>query len=108
MNTKRQRDSSKQNIKQFLTTSAHYQEVNPTSVRKESQYLRSQEQKELQMPKSGIPMDLQATSVKKFSKPVYAIPVITVLRSNAIMWLDNQQKNKQVGIKTHAHDTIHS
>ena len=75
---------------------------------KESQYLRSQEQKELQMPQSGIPMNLQATSVKKFSKPVYAIPVITVLRSNAIMWLDNQQKNKQVGIKTHAHDTIHS
>ena len=65
MNTKRQRDSSKQNIKQFLTTSAHYQEVNPTSVRKESQYLRSQEQKELQMPQSGIPMNLQATSVKE-------------------------------------------
>ena len=41
MNTKRQRDSSKQNIKQFLTTSAHYQEVNPTNVRKESQCLRS-------------------------------------------------------------------
>ena len=45
MNTKRQRDSSKQNIKQFLTTSAHYQEVNPTNVKHEIQYLRDQEQK---------------------------------------------------------------
>ena len=83
-NTQRQRNSLKQNIKQFslLVLIIKKSTRLNSNMKSNTSEIKS---KRTTDAKSGIPMDLQATSVKKISEPVYANPVITVLRSNAIM-----------------------